>query len=105
MKRETIKTARMSRKIFVFTILPENLLQCFFHMPVMGPFPIDIATNTALQELLMRMEDIIRNDLPDVIGPAPVLKLAVTAGAASPGNPVKATKMSLHLSQLIDDMI
>jgi hypothetical protein len=71
----------------------------------MGTFPINLAANTALQELLMRMEDIIRNDLSDVIGPAPVLKLAVTAGAASPENPVEAAKMSLHLGQLIDDMV
>ena len=100
-----MKTAKMNRKIFVFTVLPDDLLQRVLHMPVMGPFPIDIAADAAPQELFMRMENIIGNEFPDVVGPARALKLAVTADTTPPGNPVEAAEMCLHLRQLVNDMI
>jgi hypothetical protein len=105
MMRETMKTARIRRKIFVFKMLWTNLLQNFLHVPVMGPCPVDVPAGAALQELIIGMKDIDRDPLPDVFISGHLLKLTVAACAAPPARQVKAAEAFLHLCKLLQNMI
>ena len=102
--RETIKTARMSRKIFVFKMLPESLLKRFLHMQVMRPFPIDLCTGTTPEKSLMGMIDVVRNTFSDILSFVSAFQHTVTAGATSPRF-FTVAKQLLHLRKLIVNMI
>jgi hypothetical protein len=104
MMRETIKTARMRRNMFVFKLLSEGLLKYFLHMQVMGPFPIDLCTGTAPEKSLMCMIDVVGNTLSDILGFVNAFQHTVTAGAASLRF-FTAAKQLLHLRKLIDNTI
>jgi hypothetical protein len=83
MMREIMKSARMSRKIFVFTPLPEDLLKYFLHMPMMGAFPIDFRAFPAAQEVCMCMIDVIRNTFSDILRLVSRCQLTVTLCATA----------------------
>ena len=102
--RETIKTARMSRNIFVFNGLSESLLKRFLHAQVMGPFPIDLCTGTAPEKSLMCMIDVVRNAFSDVLSLFNAFQLTVTPRATSP-EIFTAVKQLLHLGELINNTI
>jgi hypothetical protein len=90
--------------MFVFKLLPESLLKHFFHMQVMGPFPIDLRAGAAPEKSLMGMIDVVRNTFSDILSFLSAFQLTVTAGATSPGS-LALAKQVLHLSKLIVNMI
>jgi hypothetical protein len=104
MMREIMKSARMSRKIFVFTPLPEDLLKYFLHMPVMGTFPIDFRTFPAAQEVCMGMIDVVRNLFSDILRVSRC-QLTVAQCTTAPQGSVAAAEHLPHFRKLIRDMI
>jgi hypothetical protein len=80
--REMMKTARISKKIFVFKALPQNLPKHFLHMPVMRTFPVNLPTVAALPESFMFAVYVIRNSIPHVFSLVHTFKFGVAARAA-----------------------
>ena len=95
----------MSRKIFVFTPLPEDLMKYFLHMPIMGAFPIDFRTFSAAQEVCMCMIDVFGNAFSDILSIVGTYQLTVTLGAAAPQGSFASAEQLLHLDKLIGDTI
>ena len=95
----------MSRNIFVFTPLPENLLKYFLHMTVMRAFPVYFRTFPATQKVGMRMIDVVRNTFFDILSLVNTCQLTVTLCTPAPQWYFAAAEHVLHLGKLINDTI
>ena len=95
----------MSRKIFVFTPLPEDLLKHFLHMPMMGAFPIYFPAFPAVQEVCVRVIDVVRNTFSDIRSFVGRCQLTVTLCATPPQRSFAAAEQMLYLAKLIGNTV